>query len=315
MRTLPAWLALAALGCGGTAEGPLHEGSPATNIAAPTRVEAVTPVRDETCLASGTEAYAIVAAGPAVYFGNGSGVWMWRKDDRTTKEISQVGAHRMVADETSLYMLSDNGLRRVALGGGPVEVVSPMAFGVALTVGPTAVYVSSASTIARIDKITLAHRTIVEDEARPFDLAVDGDALYWITDAGRPNHLRRLSFATGAIETVRDVGTGWNVAVANGVAYWTSFSSDDRLHRTVVGQLADETIGPAHAATDLVVDGDDVFWIDTVNEVSYLRRAKVDGSSARVVTEASVHAASQRFAVDATHVFWWTDGCLRRFAR
>ena len=141
---------------------------------------------------------------------------------RTTLARDQVNPRAVAVDGTHVYWVGDEGLARVAKGGGAVEKLADLIltdFDADLVVDGDDVFVATGSEILRVPRSGGTPAVLAEDLCIAVSVAVAGDQVYF-SDHGCSGDVRRVSRAGGKVEVLATGQYGRGVAVDEEDVYW-----------------------------------------------------------------------------------------------
>ena len=192
---------------------------------------------------------------------------------------------RIAADQSDIYILDGDYIKKVSINGGAIE------------------------------KLGSAHGGNLGDiSAINLDIVTDGFNVYWTYNAGYGPVVQKIS-TTGGTPITLAVPEGWvsgpqscywRIAVDTQSVYWTSTSSspsigDCTIYKVPIDGGATTTlVGPVHLH-DFTVDGTDIYFSD----VGSVKKTSVDGGP--IVTVAS-GVSAWVLANDVNNIYWVDQG-------
>lgn len=220
---------------------------------------------------------------------------------------------------TGGFLGADNSIRRVALTGGPTEVIAtsggiPSDFLVLhddLVVWTDEFGADSRGEVLTAPAAGGAVTRLVTDAPSPRELVVDGGHVYYVASGLRryrnddDGDIARVPIAGGEVERLATGQTTANqLVVNNGYAWWCS--PDGVLRVPVEGGAIEEVhhCGEDFVAGPMAADGTHLYVVLSDLGVETLHRIPIGGGPPEQILDDRL-AGPFPMHVDGDHVYWW----------
>lgn len=163
----------------------------------------------------------------------------------------------------------------------------------------------------------LASKQTLVDKPHARTLAIDGEAVYWLTEGntkGDKGAIMRVPKAGGEPKAIVDAQMGLNsIAIRDGYVFWISGPSLNHesdaeprpgsLFRMKLPEGRTENLSTAADPCGLSLDGTHVYWVDTDARTLSINRTPRGGGDTETIVRSTSRLACN-IVVDKTHVYW-----------
>ena len=222
----------------------------------------------------------------------------------------------LTGDATHVYWSNDRaGVSRIAIGGGPVEVIAAdqvptgsFSPGSDVVLDATHVYWSyrDTGTVWRRLKSGGAVEPLITGQDGVNRLALTATEVLWTNDL-LDNVMRMPKAGGGPVAVATGQSGAYELRVDATHVYWAD-GLGGAVRRAPLAGGAVETVASGGSPSLLELDATDVYWLDEATE-QVLRRPKAGGTTTPVITGPD---RVYGFTIDGTNLYWTTDAGLSR---